>query len=93
MTATPEPDAAGHRQQTQQWLETQSGMTVQDSTPLLGGMSSVVERHRLADGSHVVTRHITDAEWLAREPQLIAAEADALRLLAGSPIAVPELIA
>jgi aminoglycoside phosphotransferase (APT) family kinase protein len=40
-----------------------------------------------------VLRRFTDAEWLAREPDLAAREAEALRLLEAAPLATPRLIA
>lgn len=75
------------------WVEQVTGVEVLRSTALIGGMSSVVTRHELADGRIVVSRHITDTEWLEREPHLIENEATVLGLLASSPVNAPELIA
>lgn len=71
--------------ETVSWVATVTGAAVVASTPLVGGMSSVVARHELADGRTVVSRHITDRGWLAREPHLIDAEATALDLMAQRP--------
>ena len=62
------------------------------SEPLLGGMSSIVEREWLRDGSSVVTRTITDSDWLTREPNLIEREAAVLKLLASSAVRAPLLV-
>lgn len=83
------PDA---HEETERWVAEITGTTVISSVPLLGGMSSVVTRHDLADGSRIVSRHITDTDWLQREPHLIGAEAAALELLAGSHVTAPRLV-
>ena len=78
---------------TASWVAEVTGVAVARSTPLIGGMSSDVVRHELADGRIVVSRHITNTEWLGREPHLIEIEAAALRLLVDSTVQAPELIA
>ena len=70
-----------------------TGALVERSTPLVGGTSSAVVKHVLTDGRTVVTRHITNTEWLRREPHLVDAEAAALCLLAASKVRAPSLIA
>ncbi len=84
---------ASATQQTTSWVEVVTGETVVRSTALIGGMSSAMTKHELANGECVVSRHITNTEWLRREPHLIEAEATALTLLAGSAVRAPELIA
>ena len=64
------------------WVESVTNRLVERSEPLLGGMSSLVQRCWLSDGSSVVVRHITDRDWLAREPGLIDRESTAMELLA-----------
>lgn len=75
------------------WVEEVTGALVERSAPLVGGMSSEVVKHRLSDGRTVVSRHITNTDWLEREPHLIDAEASALRLLAQSEITAPQVLA
>jgi aminoglycoside phosphotransferase (APT) family kinase protein len=75
------------------WVENVTGARVLVTAALVGGVSSSVHRCRLDDGRDVVVRHIDDAEWLAREPYLISAEATALGLAAGSGLPVPEHLA
>jgi aminoglycoside phosphotransferase (APT) family kinase protein len=75
------------------WVEEATGKTPTEVTPLVGGMSSRVERCRLADGSSIVVRTITDTEWLRREPHLITTEARALELVTNSAVQAPRLIA
>src|SRR6266568_1510803 len=41
----------------------------------------------------LVLRRFTNAEWLAREPDLATREASALELLEAAPLATPRLIA
>lgn len=75
------------------WVESTLGIDVESSEVLLGGMSSEMRRFVLRDESAVVVRHITDRDWLAQDPDLIRREAQALKLLAGSAVPVPRLIA
>lgn len=75
------------------WVEEVTGELVERSTPLVGGMSSEVVKHELSNGRTVVSRHITNSDWLEREPHLIDAEASALRLLATSEVCAPAFIA
>lgn len=81
------------RRLTTRWVEEVAGAAVVRATPLVGGMSSDVSRHELADGRVLVSRHITNLEWLEREPHLIEAEATALRILADAEFPAPRLIA
>lgn len=75
------------------WVHRTTGADVVDITPLIGGMSSLVERVVLADGSSIVVRTITDVDWLRREPHLITNEALALQLIAASAVRAPSLVA
>lgn len=76
-----------------EWIEATIGSEVVRSVALIGGMSSAVHRCWLSDGSSVVLRHITDLDWLAREPYLITSERIALDLLADSGVPVPRHLA
>lgn len=78
---------------TARWVETVIGKTVVQTSPLVGGMSSRVERCELDDGSTIVVRTITDTAWLQREPNLIGNEVRALELVNGSAIRTPRIIA
>lgn len=84
----PTADGAIHPE-THRWVASVSGVPVLEHIRLLGGMSSAVDRCRLADGRVVVVRHITDREWLVREPGLIANEARALTLLETTDVPAP----
>lgn len=75
------------------WIESVTGVGVEAAERLIGGMSSDVHRCRCSDGSTFVIRHITNTEWLAREPDLVAHEATALDVLAGSAVPAPRHIA
>ncbi len=75
------------------WFEAATGSGVVRSGALLGGLSSDVERHWLADYTSVVTRTISNTAWLETEPDLIEREARALTILASSPLETPRLIA
>lgn len=69
------------------------GLDVTSTVRLVGGMSSEMFRFTLVDGSDVVTRHITDRAWLAREPNLIRNERRALEFLAAGAIPAPHHLA
>lgn len=84
---------AQHGQETIRWVEGVLDTQVKSSAVLIGGMSSVMRHFTLTNGSSIVVRHITDREWLKRDPDLIRREARALELLAGSEIAAPRLVA
>lgn len=88
-----QPGASARTEKTDRWVERISGQRAVRSDTLVGGMSSRVERWWLADGSSIVTRTHTDADWLAREPRLIDNEARALQIVAGGPMRAPELVA
>lgn len=75
------------------WVQRAFGVEVTATTTLLGGMSSDVRRVDLANGRSIVVRHITDRDWLDREPYLIPSEAAALELMTDSPVAVPAHLA
>jgi aminoglycoside phosphotransferase (APT) family kinase protein len=75
------------------WVEAAVGQPVDRLERLLGGTSSEVHRCWLRDGSTYVVRHITDRDWLQREPELISQEATALKLLTDSGIPAPEHVA
>jgi aminoglycoside phosphotransferase (APT) family kinase protein len=87
------PEVEGIADETVRWIELSTGQRVEWAQHLVGGMSSDVHQCWCNDGSTFVVRCITDRDWLAREPYLIAQEARALSLLAGSNIAAPQLIA
>ena len=74
------------------WVESAVGVNVASCEFLVGGMSSEMRRFRLADGSAIVVRHITDSAWLKQDPDLIRREARALELLADSTVPTPKLI-
>ena len=75
------------------WVEAQVGVRLVGATPLVGGMSSEVHRCWFSDGSTLVVRHISNAGWLAREPDLIRHEAAALDLLAETDVPAPRHVA
>lgn len=75
------------------WIEAATGTTLLRSEALMGGMSSRVHRCWMADGSDLVVRHITDMEWLKREPDLIDRERRALLLLAEAGFRSPAHVA
>ncbi len=79
--------------ETIRWVESALGARVVASEVLLGGTSCVMRCCTLTDGSTIVVRHITDREWLEREPDLIGREARALELLVGSLVPAPRLVA
>jgi aminoglycoside phosphotransferase (APT) family kinase protein len=73
------------------------GAEVTAVRPLRGGTSAAVHALDVRDGSGrrlrlVLRRHLR-ADWLAEEPDLAEREALALRLLRGSGLPVPELVA
>lgn len=78
---------------TQAWVRSVTGESVVDAAPLVGGMSSVVSLLELSSGARVVLRHVDDADWLDREPGLLAREARALELLETDGLRTPRLIA
>ncbi len=84
--ASSDPDLA-------HWVAMTLGKRFERSEVLVGGMSSIVQRCFLDDGLSVVVRHIVDEEWLAREPDLIGQEADALQLLEATALPTPRLLA
>jgi aminoglycoside phosphotransferase (APT) family kinase protein len=71
------------------WVSSVVDRSVVSVEPLSIGASSRVYRCGLADGRHVVLRQIVDRAWLEREPDLIAREVAALRILEGSDVPVP----
>ena len=64
-----------------------------DHERLVGGMSSVVVLCTFTDQEPLVLRVIDDAEWLERDPGIIAQEAEALRLLRHSAVVAPNWVA
>lgn len=74
------------------WFEATTGREVLRSRPLLGGLSSEVERQWLDDGSSIVVRTISDTGWLEIEPDLIEREARALEILEDSHVETPVLV-
>jgi aminoglycoside phosphotransferase (APT) family kinase protein len=62
-----------------------------------GATSSAVHALTVEDGAgrlhELVLRRFTDAEWLTREPDLAAREAEALTLVDSTPLATPRLVA
>lgn len=75
------------------WVESAVGDDVERSQRLVGGMSSEVHRCWCRNGSSYVVRHITDRDWLRREPELIIQERAALDLLADSELPTPRHVA
>ena len=66
------------------WVGNVTGQMIDRALQLAGGMSSIVHRCDLSDGSTVVVKHVRDETWLAREPDLISREAQALDLIGAS---------
>ena len=63
---------------------------------LRGGVSSAVHAlvvEREAEIQHLVLRRFVRADWFAREPEIAQREAAALRLLEGTDVPAPHLIA
>ncbi|MDH3299291.1 MAG: hypothetical protein OES24_02180 [Acidimicrobiia bacterium] len=61
---------------------------------LVGGAASTVIRCRFADRTEpLVLRVIDDRALLRREPDIIDREAEALRILGGTPLTAPTLVA
>ena len=87
--STPPPDQAIA------WVEHNLGRRVDGFTKLEGGLSSAVHRLVLDDGSHVVLRRYTLADWIEREPYIPHDEARILRFLDSVElgVAVPRLLA
>jgi aminoglycoside phosphotransferase (APT) family kinase protein len=78
---------------TARWVESVTSLRIERATALVGGMSSDVHRCWFGDGTTLVVRHISDLEWLERDPDLITREARAIELLAGSDVPAPRLVA
>lgn len=75
------------------WIQRQLGKTVQKTSSLKGGVSSVILHHLLVDQTSVVSRHILNKEWLAKEPDLIAHEQASLLALCKENLPVPSFLA
>lgn len=75
------------------WIQHQLGKTVQKTSSLKGGVSSVISHHLLDDQSSVVSRHILNKEWLAEEPDLIIHEQASLLALSREHLPVPIFLA
>ena len=75
------------------WIESYTNARIERTERLVGGMSSDIHRCWCDDGSTFVLRHISNREWLAREPDLVTHEAIALELLVGSDIPAPRHVA
>lgn len=82
--ATTPPDA------TVEWAQAVLGATVSNVEKLFGGISSAVHRLDLEghDLASVVMRRLTNASWLAVEPDVPAREVEVLRLLSGVDVGV-----
>ncbi|MET1014834.1 MAG: hypothetical protein ABWX61_10070, partial [Paenisporosarcina sp.] len=63
------------------WIHRQLEKTVQETSYLKGGVSSVILHHLLDDQTSIVSRHILNKEWLAEEPDLIIHEQASLLAL------------
>ena len=91
------PDIPPPPQSTIAWLESTLGASVTRVERLVGGISSAV--HRLDIHDHkldtVVMRRLTNAEWLEREPDVPAREAQLLSMLGQLDVGVatPSLVA
>lgn len=77
------------------WVEEQTGRSVTEVEPLVGGLSSAVHRLTLADHRTVVLRRYTLVDWIEREPYIPHDEARTLAALAelALGVATPMLIA
>ena len=76
----------------EKWIEKVTGHPVRRSTTLKGGVSSEMTKHELLTGQSVVSRHITNREWLHDEPDLIEHEKQSLLLMESSPVPTPHFI-
>lgn len=76
-----------------EWVERVTGERVIASRTLHGGSTSDLRAVTLASGRTLALRHVLDADYLAEEPDVVAHEAAALDLLAGSGLPVPRLVA
>lgn len=75
------------------WIQLQIGKEVRKTSPLKGGVSSVISHHLLDDQSSVVSRQILNKEWLAEEPDLIIHERASLLALSREDLPVPTFLA
>jgi len=75
------------------WAQDHLDRPIASITPVSGGRTGTVYNVRFSSGDPVVLRYQSKEEWGERGRQHITAEATAARLLAGSPLTVPKLIA
>ncbi len=83
---------------TRRWVERTvgSGATIEAVTPLTGATTSYMHLLDIATGSgrvRLVLRHELRPTWLREEPDALSREAANLRLLSGSDVPAPELVA
>lgn len=74
------------------WIEEVTGKSVLESVSLKGGISSHMTKYILQDGETVVSRHITDMDWLREEPDLIVHEHQSLLAAEKSGAPTPRVI-
>lgn len=75
------------------WAQDHLDRQIASITPVSGGRTGTVYDVRFSSGDPVVLRYQPKEDWGERGRQHIAAEATAARLLVGSPLPVPKLIA
>lgn len=75
------------------WVEQVTGEPVIRSVPLKGGISSKMTKFELENIKSVISRQITNQQWLKDEPDLIEHEEQALRVLESMSIPTPDFIA
>ncbi|WP_342542282.1 aminoglycoside phosphotransferase family protein [Paenisporosarcina sp. FSL H8-0542] len=76
----------------EKWIEEATGHRVRRSATLKGGVSSEMTKHELLTGQSVVSRLITNREWLSDEPDLIEHEKQSLLLMECMSVPTPHFI-
>jgi aminoglycoside phosphotransferase (APT) family kinase protein len=75
------------------WVQDQLDTEVIAIEPVTGGRTDTISAVRLAVGGPLILRYMPAEQWGRIGPQHVAAEALGCRLMAGSGLPVPELIA
>jgi aminoglycoside phosphotransferase (APT) family kinase protein len=75
------------------WVQDHLDTEVIAIEPVIGGRTDTISAVHLADGRRVMLRYMPAETWGRIGPQHVAAEALGCRLMAGSGLPVPELIA
>jgi aminoglycoside phosphotransferase (APT) family kinase protein len=75
------------------WVQDHLDTEVLAIEPVTGGRTDTISAVRLATGGPLILRYMPDLEWGRIGPQHVAAEALGCRLMAGSGLPVPQLIA